>query len=290
MRAGEARGRIAALIVAGVLALAASLQVAQAQNQDAPPPESKNSEEPCHITVGATAPFSLHLICGPREILIEEKSNAPQRDAHESWVKNTLDGTWRFVEKTIHDPASLFAGAVAFFTLCLVRVTNKLAVAANTQTTILKNQEILDRAYVFGGCGDTFLLGERNTIAPVGAPPTVLIPLTYGNYGETPAWVDHVVICMCAPGALPNSPEYDSGRTVIISDPTPGDKVIRGTPESPLFIEVGQNGFMFYGRFFYRDILEFERHSSFAYWIRGDGTHSRLARNDVPSAEYLAWN
>jgi hypothetical protein len=152
--------------------------------------------------------------------------------------------------------------------------------------------------YVFGGCGPTGLLRKNATgqqvcsqdkdvgdlvLGPNGRPQICFRP-DCRNFGQTPAWVKHMVLVYCP--ELPSKPNYASGKVREISDSVgPGwQKHVPGAPE---IVEMETATKMLYGRIYYLDMLENERYSSFVYRLRDDGDHERVA--DEKYAEFRKW-
>jgi hypothetical protein len=164
-----------------------------------------------------------------------------------------------------HDAINVVVAVViAVLTFVLARVGWR-------QAKIIDAQQRLQRAYVFGGCGETGL----SESAPNGLPVFCFQP-GYRNYGQTPAWVDRMVLVYC-PEPLPRRPNYDAGETREISDSVgPGGHLCLA-PGGPEMREMATPTLMLYGRIYYLDMLENERFSSFVYRLRNDGRHERIA-------------
>jgi hypothetical protein len=194
--------------------------------------------------------------------------------------------------KNYHDAIDVVAAVViAAFTVVLARVSSR-------QARIEDAQQRLQRAYVFGGCGPTGLM--RKTAAgqvvwrpdegpgvPVLGPngrPQICFQPDCRNFGQTPAWVQHMVLVYCS--ELPSKPNYASGNVREISDSVgPGWQSY--APGGPEVVEMKAATLMLYGRIEYLDMLENERYSSFVYRLRDDGNHERVA--DDKYAEFRKW-
>jgi hypothetical protein len=154
---------------------------------------------------------------------------------------------------------------IAIFTTALFRVGH--------------NQLRLQRAYIFGGCGPTFLWGQNETPSPTGTDPEIWVLPDYHNDGLTPGWIEYLLIDVCREVELPRRATYRRAQRIIISDETPPDKITRKIPIAPLRIVMRHDNMMFYGRYYYRDMIRRRRYSSFIYRFRTDGTHERVFDN-----------
>jgi hypothetical protein len=206
-----------------------------------------------------------------------------------AWIASAFE----FV-KTEHDALNvLVAVIVAVFTIVLARVSSR-------QAKIVDAQQRLQRAYVFGGCGPTGLLRKNHAdqlvcsgnkdagdlvLGPNGRPQICFQPGVV-NYGQTPAWVKHMVLVYC-PEPLPRKPNYAAGKIREISDSVPPDGVVYHAPGDHEIKEMDTPTLMLYGRIYYLDMLENERYSSFVYRLRDDGNHERVA--DDKYAEFRKW-
>jgi hypothetical protein len=193
-----------------------------------------------------------------------------------------IDKTVEFLE-TYHDAFEvLTAIVVAAFTIVLARVSSR-------QAKIVDAQQRLQRAYVFGGCGPTALLKDDRGML-IGGPkkgfPQFVFQPHCRNYGQTPAWVKHMVLVYC-PEPLPSKPNYAAAKIREISDPVPPGGHLWEAPGGPEILEMETATLMLYGRIYYLDILENERYSSFVYRLRNDGKHERVA--DDKYAEFRKW-
>jgi len=141
-----------------------------------------------------------------------------------------------------------------------------------------RKQFRLQRAYIFGGCGPTFLWGAPGTGTPAstGPHPEIWVHPAYHNDGLTPGWIEYLMWDTCREADLPRRASYRRARKIIISDDTPPTKETRAVPGGPLHIEMQHDNLMFYGRFFYLDMMGKQRYSSFIYRFRTNGTHERV--------------
>ena len=186
-----------------------------------------------------------------------------------------------FVDRNHTVVEALAAIIVALFTVVL-------ACVARRQAKIVDAQQRLQRAYVFGGCGVTDLLKDNSgapVLGPKGFPQFCFRPGVV-NYGQTPAWVKHMVLVYC-PEPLPRKPNYAAGKIREISDAVPPDGAVYYAPGYPEIKEMETPTLMLYGRIYYLDMLENERFSSFVYKLRNDGDHERIA--DDKYAEFRKW-
>jgi hypothetical protein len=78
---------------------------------------------------------------------------------------------------------------------------------------------------------------------------------------------------------LPRRANYARARRIIIADETPPNREKYQIPLQPLRIEMREDNLMFYGRFFYRDMIGRQRYSSFIYRLRTNGSHERVFDN-----------
>ena len=209
----------------------------------------------------------------------------------------TLLAVWNiFAEfvKQYHDVLEVSAAVVvAVYTVVLACVSRR-------QAKIIDAQQRLQRAYVFGGCGPTGLLRKNHAdqlvcsgnkdagdlvLGPNGRPQICFQPGVV-NYGQTPAWVKHMVLVYC-PEPLPRKPNYAAGKIREISDSVPPDGAVYHAPGGHEIKEMDTPTLMLYGRIYYLDMLENERYSSFVYRLREDGDHERVA--DDKYAEFRKW-
>jgi hypothetical protein len=196
-----------------------------------------------------------------------------------AWITTVIE----FVKNNREVIEALSAVVVALFTVVL-------ACVARRQAAIVDAQQRLQRAYVFGGCGVTGLMTDdmgAPVLGPKGFPLFCFRP-GCNNYGQTPAWVKHMILVYC-PEPLPSKPDYESAGRVIreISDSVPPDGRLCNAPGSPEIVEMGTPTLMLYGRIYYLDMLENERYSSFVYRLRNDGNHERIS--DDKYAEFRKW-
>lgn len=140
-----------------------------------------------------------------------------------------------------------------------------------------RNQMRLQRAYVFGGCGVTFLWGTNNTPPPIGPHPEIWVWPDYHNDGLTPALIEELLWVTCRETELPSRANFNRAQQVIIADEAPPDKAQRRIPiDGALHIPIREDNLMFYGRFYYRDMVGKRRYSSFIYRFRSSGAHERV--------------
>lgn len=161
-----------------------------------------------------------------------------------------------------------------------VKATNKLATAAAGQREIIRDQLRLQRAYVFAG------MGKFNMARDVHQRLLFQIRPDYFNRGQTPAWVRHIIYVVC-PDPPPANPDYNAGKTLIISDPTPNDNIQRFTAGTHVNIEMTNPIMIFYGRVHYIDMMGEPRFSGFIYRLHQNGGHDRVAD---ANPEYLRWD
>lgn len=193
---------------------------------------------------------------------------------------------WRLARTVDHWSAL----ATAIATVAVAWFTVELSKVGRRQAKILEGQQNLQRAYIFGGCGPTWLLGNivgQATVPALGPKgfPQIGFQPGYRNYGQTPAWVLDVVTVFC-PEPLPERPNYQSGTRFIISDSARPDG--ENVPfSSPVVVEMTTPTLMYYGRFRYIDMLGNRRHSGFVYRLLDNGGHERIAD---AHPDYLDWN
>ncbi len=181
---------------------------------------------------------------------------------------------------TIIDFSKTYHGALTAF------ATIVIAFFTGTLWCVSRGQLRLQRAYVFGGCGPTYLWGTNGTPPPTGPNPEIWVLPDYHNDGLTPAYVELLLLATCREAELPRRASYRHARRIIISDPTPPDKVKYRPQIEPLHIDMREDNLMFYGRYFYRDMIGRRRYSSFIYRLRTNGNAERVL--DVHRS-YMKW-
>src|SRR5437773_2198930 len=96
---------------------------------------------------------------------------------------------------------AISSAVVAVFTVVLAWV-------GLMQASIIRGQQRLQRAYLFGGCGPTWLIGNAQTGEPLlserGFRQVGFVP-GCRNYGQTPAWVLKAV-CVFSADPPPKKP------------------------------------------------------------------------------------
>jgi hypothetical protein len=171
-----------------------------------------------------------------------------------------------------HGPLTAIATLVlALFTITLWSATRGL----------LRHAPLVERGYVFGGCGDQRLKKDPQT----GKLISIWVRATHGNYGKTPAFVERIAVEQCLEKDLPTRPTYTHFYNVK-------DALIPGIMGRPInnveheFPAVDHQ--IYYGRIFYRDVLAKEAHvSSFIYRFFADGHHEPMG--DVHD-DYWKWD
>jgi hypothetical protein len=138
---------------------------------------------------------------------------------------------------------------------------------------LLRHAPKVERAYVFGGCGD-----QKDIIDPVTNAPARWVRATQGNYGKTPAFVEKIAVAHCLEKDLPARPQYinffDVNEPLIPG--AMGLPINRVEHTFPLM-----NGQIYYGRIYYRDIFGDSHYSSFIYRFDVNGRHEPVGIGDT---------
>jgi len=156
---------------------------------------------------------------------------------------------------------------IAAFTFTLKRSTDKLWAAGEKQIGVTKKaadaaqvsaqaaadsvqiaKEFLERAYVFGGCGD-----QNFTRKPI-----MVVNATHGNYGKTPGFVECVFIEHCLERDLPTKPRYIN--RIAVNDSLPPTGQVKRINRTKVEFSV-TNGQIYYGRIIYVDVFKIRHHS-----------------------------
>jgi len=164
--------------------------------------------------------------------------------------------------------SAISSTVVAFFTIVLAWVGWR-------QASIIRGQQRLQRAYLFGGCGETWLITEHNGQPALSKDGFRRVGFRPGcrNYGQTPAWVLRAV-CVFCPDPPPKRPNYKPSKnahhiTFIISDSIPPDGNVYKPFGHTVEVEMTAPKLILYGRIYYRDMLRRRRHTSFIYRLKG---------------------
>jgi hypothetical protein len=150
------------------------------------------------------------------------------------------------------------------------------AQAAANSVQIAKDS--LERAYVFGGCG------QQTLIAAQGKPVRMKVTATHGNYGKTTALVEWIFVEHCLERDLPPKPTYKN--RIAVNDPLPPNGQVRRVDRTTVEFDLAE-GQIYYGRFIYLDVFKIRHHSSFIYRFNPDGSHEPLSGVDP---EYWDWD
>lgn len=209
------------------------------------------------------------------------ETNDPTKQSGSVFFVSIRDCSGVFVDRNESSVTAISTLVIAVFTIALVFV-------AWHQASIAKNQDRMQRAYIFGGTGhvrSSFALNEEGK--PI--PNAWVIPVEFANSGQTPAWVHHVSYATCKMGEIPRFPNYRKMTKIVISDPVaPG--ATRPTPKSPVTIPTGTESLVFYGRYYFTDMLGDHRYCGFAYELMVGGSERRIPESELPwPHRHLRW-
>jgi hypothetical protein len=150
------------------------------------------------------------------------------------------------------------------------------AQAAANSVQIAKDS--LERAYVFGGCG------EQTLIVAQGKPVRMKVTASHGNCGKTTAFVEWMFVEHCLERDLPPKPAYKN--RIAVNDPLPPNGQVRRVDRTTVEFDLAE-GQIYYGRFIYLDVFKIRHHSSFIYRFNPDGSHEPVSGVDP---EYWDWD
>jgi hypothetical protein len=220
--------------------------------------------------------------------------DTPQGQPADDYTKRDLAAQERMAEGTeelvrLTDRQNVITAVEAGLLLITIFFTARAAVAASRAAwaaigTITLAKDYLERAYVFGGCGESGFVTEkggqriRERLGRITGKPLrgedgnliIWVRATDGNYGKTPAWVESIFVERCIEADLPSRPNYINDTPVNDALP-PG---IMGRPINNVFREFpATDGQIYYGRIHYRDVFDRPHYSSFIYRFFADGRH-----------------
>src|SRR6266478_2569457 len=143
---------------------------------------------------------------------------------------------------------AIFTGALVLTSVVqnyfLIRADKTARLAANAAANSVQiAKESLERAYVFGGCGDQQFF----------PPATMVVNATHGNYGKTPGFVEWIFIEHCLERDLPIKPHYTN--RISVSDPLPPTGQVKRINNTRVEFDVA-NGQIYYGRIVYLDVFK----------------------------------
>jgi hypothetical protein len=139
-------------------------------------------------------------------------------------------------------------------------------------------EDSLERAYVFGGCG------QQTLIAAQGKPVRMKVTAAHGNYGKTTAFVEWIFVEHCLERDLPPKPAYKN--RIAVNDPLPPNGQVRRVDRTTVEFDLAE-GQIYYGRFIYLDVFKIRHHSSFIYRFNPDGSHEPVSG---VNPEYWDWD
>jgi hypothetical protein len=164
------------------------------------------------------------------------------------------------------DAITFYTLLLAIFNFLLVLVTGGLVVMGSRQEWWMRKHE---RAYVIAGPGTRMRKKVEGEDKPI-----IVIGITAGNYGRTPAFPKEITVGLCpfTTGPLPPYPPYQTCEDVLYPNYN------RKDVDTIFKIDIqGSDEQICYGRITYNDIFGREHWSSWKHQILPDENRNSIA-------------